>query len=381
MRTSPEEQALLADAYQVEVEKQHLNPADTAFAIQRGLAKARAKRTASSLPIKWITAVLITVITAACFLLGPYRGIIPSQTTAVEPVQDWGVLEPFRALARKDNGENTIISAINNGYVQLVDRTVKSGIYQFTVNAVMADKNRLIVLYTAKTDDSQKIYSVVNTKMTNALTGKLLGNGSSIEGLNTSNDDQTIYGQSAIELTENQSFPEQVDINFQISSVIPDEVTDSNAVQKERKYQFSKKMNITFDLDSQFSKAKTETIKLDKPFMISGQAYLVSEVELSPLMTKVKINFEADERLDSKSHQTAMEMVRGVQMVSKTNDGQITLLSELSRRESEEGMTYTFSSNFLNEPQAMTLRIFSESWKIYDLLEGVQKDKLELKIK
>ena len=87
MRTSPEEKVLLADAYQVEVEKQQLNPADTAFAIQRGLAKARARRTTSGIPIKWITAVLITAITAACLLLGPYRGImIPRQQ----------LLNPFR---------------------------------------------------------------------------------------------------------------------------------------------------------------------------------------------------------------------------------------------------------------------------------------------
>ena len=89
------------------------------------------------------------------------------------------MLEPFRKLADQDVNGSTIESAINNGYYQLVDRTVKSGIYQFTVNAVMADENKLIVLYTAKTDDTQEIYSVVNAKMTNAITNNVLGDGNS----------------------------------------------------------------------------------------------------------------------------------------------------------------------------------------------------------
>lgn len=380
MRTSPEEQALLADAYQVEVEKQHLNPADTAFAIQRGLAKARAKRTASSLPIKWITAVLITTITAACFLLGPYRGIITSQTTAVEPIQDWGVLEPFRKLAEQDVSGSTIESAMNNGYVQLVDRTVKSGIYQFTVNAVMADKNRLIVLYTAKTDDSQKIYSVVNTKMTNAVTNNVLGDGN-IRGVHHSEDEHTIYGQSAIEFQKNQPLPEQVMMNVQISSVVPNQGTDSDAVKKERKYQFSKKMNVTFNLDPKFSIPQTEVLELNKLFTVGGYEVMLSEVELSPLVTRARFIYEPEKDIDFESRMSINDVVQPTQMVSTTKDGKETTLIMVSGSGTEDGMIFSFSSNLLDEPQSLVLKLHGVPGKTYDDLQEAERDMIELKIK
>nr|WP_154896211.1 DUF4179 domain-containing protein [Paenibacillus xylanexedens] len=380
MRTSPEEQALLADAYQVEVEKQHLNPADTAFAIQRGLAKARAKRTASSLPIKWITAVLITTITAACFLLGPYRGIITSLTTAVEPIQDWGVLEPFRKLAEQDVSGSTIESAMNNGYVQLVDRTVKSGIYQFTVNAVMADKNRLIVLYTAKTDDSQKIYSVVNTKMTNAVTNNVLGDGN-IRGVHHSEDEHTIYGQSAIEFQKNQPLPEQVMMNVQISSVVPNQGTDSDAVKKERKYQFSKKMNVTFNLDPKFSIPQTEVLELNKLFTVGGYEVMLSEVELSPLVTRARFIYEPEKDIDFESRMSINDVVQPTQMVSTTKDGKETTLIMVSGSGTEDGMIFSFSSNLLDEPQSLVLKLHGVPGKTYDDLQEAERDMIELKIK
>jgi len=380
MRTSLEEKELLADAYQVEVEKQHLNPADTAFAIQRGLAKARAKRTTSGLPIKWVTAVLITAIIAACFLLGPYRGIIPSQTTAVEPVQDWGVLEPFRKLAEQDVSGSTIESAINHGYYQLVDRTVKSGIYQFTVNAVMADENKIIVLYTAKTDDTQEIYSVVNTKMTNAITNNVLGDGNS-RGVHTADDEHTIYGQSAIEFRKNQPLPEQVMINVQISSVVPNQGVDSDAVKKERKYHFSKKMDITFNLDPKFSVPQTEVLELKQLLTIEGHEVMLSEVELSPLVTRARFIYEPEKDIDFEYRMSINDVVQPTQIVSTTKDGKETKLTMVSGSGTENGMIFSFSSNLLDDPQSLVLKLHGIPGKTYDDLQEAERDMIKLKIK
>ncbi|MET3940520.1 hypothetical protein ABIC22_003332 [Paenibacillus sp. PvP094] len=379
MKISQEEKALLADAYQVEMEKQHLNPADTAFAIQRGLAKARARRTTSGLPIKWVTAVLITAIAAACFLLGPYRGIIIPQTTAVEPIQDWGVLEPFRKLAETDVSGSTIESAMNNGYVQLVDRTVKSGIYQFTVNAVMADENKLIVLYTAKTDDTQEVYSVVNTKMTNAVTNNVLGDGN-IRGVHHSEDEHTIYGQSAIEFQKNQPLPEQVMMNVQISSVVPNQGTDSDAVKKERKYQFSKKMNVTFNLDPKFSIPQTEVLELNKLFTVGGYEVMLSEVELSPLVTRVRFIYEPGKKIDYETKLSIYDVVNPIKIVSTTKDGKQLELSSVGGIGTEDGMIHSFSSNLLDNPQSLVLKLLAPG-KVYDDLQEAERDMIELKIK
>jgi hypothetical protein len=380
MRTSPEEQALLADASQAKLERQQLNPADTAFAIQRGLAQARTRRMTGKVQLRWITAVLVTALAAGWFLLGPLGSSTPQQAMYSQPAPNWGVLEPFRELVGNDVDESTIVSAINNGYFQLVNRSVQSGIYQFTVNAVMADENRLIVLYTAHTELSQKIYSVVNTKMADATTQKWIDNGN-IGGIHTSNDDHTIYGRTTIELNGNQPLPEELRMDVQISSVVPDILADAEKGKEERKYQFSKKMNVSFKLDPKFSLAKTQKIKLNQLFTIGGYEVMLSEVEISPLVTRARFIYEPNQKIDYKTKLLVSDAVNPTEIVSTTKDGKQTKLSPVSGSGTEDGMIYSFSSNLLDDPQSLVLKLRGEPGKVYDDLQEAEKHKLELKIK
>jgi hypothetical protein len=380
MRTSPEEQALFADASQTKLERQQLNPADTAFAIQRGLAQARTRRMTGKVQLKWITAVLVTALSAGWFLLGPLGSSTPQQAMYSQPSPNWGVLEPFRELVGNDVDGNTILSAINNGYVQLVDRSVKSGIYRLTVNAVMADENKMIVLYTAQTDASQEIYSVPKTNMVNGMTNQSLGNGG-ISSLHTPNGKYTLYGRSTIEMDGNTPFPEHVKFDFRISSVVPDLLANTNKVKKDTKYQFSKPMEVSFDLDPKFSVSKTEKIKLNQLFTIGGHEVLLSEAEVSPLLTRVRFIYEPNQKIDYKTKLSVSDVVNPTEIVSTTKDGQKTKLSSVSGNGTEDGMIYSFSSNLLDDPQSLVLKLRGEPGKVYDDLQEAEKHKLELKIK
>ncbi|RAJ03105.1 uncharacterized protein DUF4179 [Paenibacillus pabuli] len=141
--------------------------------------------------------------------------------------------------------------------MQLVNRSVKSGIYQLTVNAVMADENKMIVLYTAQTDASQEIYSVPKTNVVNGMTNQSLGY-SGISSLYTPNGKNTLYGRSTVEMDGNTPLPDQVKFDFRISSVVPDLSDNTNKVKKDPKYQFSKPMEVSFDLDPKFSVPKRQ---------------------------------------------------------------------------------------------------------------------------
>ncbi|QOS80490.1 DUF4179 domain-containing protein [Paenibacillus sp. JNUCC31] len=379
MTTSPEEQALFADASQAKLERQQLNPADTAFAIQRGLAKARTRRMTGHVQLKWITAVLVTALAAGWLLMGPLGSTL-QQAMYSPPVQNWGDLEPFRELAGKDVDGNTIASAINNGYVQLVNRSVKSGIYQLTVNAVMADENKMIVLYTAQTDASQEIYSVPKTSMVNGMTNQSLGY-SGISSLYTPNGKYTLYGRSTVEMDGDTPLPEQVRFDFRISSVVPDLLADTNKVKKDTKYQFSKPMEVSFDLDPKFSVSKTEKIKLNQLFTIGGHKVMLSEAEVSPLVTRVRFIYEPGQKMDYKTKISISDMVSPTEIISTTKDGQKTKLSRVSGNGTEDGMTYSFSSNLLDDPQSLVLKLHGEPGKVYDDLQEAEKHMLELKIK
>lgn len=365
MTTNPEEKALLADAYQVKREKQQWNPADTTVAIQRGLAKGRTKRSGRTVHIKWITAVLVTALAAGWFLLGPLGSYGQEQATYTEPVTHWGVLEPFRGLLTSDMDRATITSTLNHGYVQLVDRTVTSGIYQFTVNAVMADENRITVLYTAKTD---------------ARTGYVLDNGN-IGGIHFSKDKHTIYGRNTIERNRNKPLPEQVNLQFQLSSVVPDVVEYSENGEKERKYQYSKKMNLSFALDPKFSIPKTEILNVNRTFTVGGYEVMLSEVELSPLVTRVRFVFEPEQEIDYKMKLLISEVVQPLEIVTTTKNGKQTKLSMVGGSGTEDGMMYSFSSNLLDHPESMVLKLRGKPDKVYDDLQEAKNDELKIKIK
>ncbi|WP_315371486.1 DUF4179 domain-containing protein [Paenibacillus xylanexedens] len=380
MTTNPEEKALLADAYQVKREKQQWNPADTTAAIQRGIAKARTRRSGRIVRVKWITAVLVTVLAAGWFLTGPLGNYGQQPATYTEPVTHWGVLEPFRGLLTSDMDSATITSTLNHDYVQLVDRTVTSGIYQFTVNAVLADENRITVLYTAKTDASQEMYSTVDMKMTDASTGYLLDNGSA-GGVHFSKDKYTIYGRNTIERSRNKLLPEQVNLQFQLSSVVPDVGDYTDKGEKERKYQFSKKMNVSFPLDPKFSIPKTEVINVNRTFTLGGYEVFLSEVEVSPLVTRVKFVRAPDQEIDYKTKLSLNEIVRHIEIISTSRNGKQTKLSMVGGSGSEDGMMYSFSSNLLDHPESMVLKLSGKPDKVYDDLQEAKNDELEIKIK
>ncbi|WP_458123588.1 DUF4179 domain-containing protein [Paenibacillus sp. Z3-2] len=379
MTTNPEEKALLADAYQVKREKQQWNPADTTAAIQRGLAKARIRRSGRTARIKWITAVLVTALAASWFLMGPLGNYGQQPATYTEPAVHWGVLEPFRDIST-DMEKTTITSALNNGYVQLVDRTVTSGIYHFTVNAVMADENRITILYTARTDAPQEIYSIVNTKMTDASTGYVLDNGN-IGGVHFSNDKHTIHGRSTLERNRNKPLPEQVNLQFQLSSIVPDVVEYSENGEKERKYQFSKKMNIAFALDPKFSIPKTEIINVNRTFTVGGHEVMLSEVEISPLVTRVRFVYEPEQKIDYKTRLLISEVVQPIEIITTTKDGKQTKLAMVNGSGTGDGMMYSFNSNQLDHPQSMILKLRGNPGKAYDDLQEAKNDELEIKIK
>ncbi|MGN7414054.1 DUF4179 domain-containing protein [Paenibacillus sp. SAF-068] len=379
MTTNPEEKALLADAYQVKREKQHWNPADTTAAIQRGITKARTRRSGRSVRIKWITGVLVTVLAAGWFLVGPLGSYGQEQATYTEPIANWGVLEPFRELAT-DMEKTMITSAINNGYVQFVDQTITSGIYTFTVNAVMADENQITVLYTAQTDGSQEMYSTVNMKMTDASTGNLLDNGSS-GGVYFSKNKHKVYGRSTIDRDRDKPLPEQVNLQFQLSSVVPDVVNYADNGDKERKYKFSKKMNVSFPLDPKFSIPKTEIIKVNRTFTLGGYEVLLSEVEVSPLVTRVKFAHAPDQEIDYKTRLSLNEIVLPIEIISISRNGKQTKLSRVGGSGTEDEMMYSFSSNFLDNPESMILKLHGKPGKVYDDLQEAKKDELGIKIK
>ncbi|MGQ8872672.1 DUF4179 domain-containing protein [Paenibacillus sp. TSA_86.1] len=392
MTTSPEEKALLADAYEVNKKRSELDSADTTVAIQRGLAEARATRSSKRRRLKWITGLCAVSLAVASILFSSLGDLGQQRVTSSEPDVHWGKLEPFRELMRTDQESATLTSAFNHNYVQRVDQTVTMGKYTFTVDALMADENRIILLYSARTDTSNGVYSIENTKLMDASTGYVIDNGS-INGIRFTDENHILRGRTTFDRSRSKPLPEKLNFEFQLSSVVPDLPKDGKGKGKEkeqeqqgensqeRKYEFSKKMNVVVALDPKFSIPKTEIIPVNQTFKFGEYEVLIADMEISPLVTQVRVDYNPKQKLDYEKESFISDIIQPFEMVTISKKGEKTTLSRNGGRGTGNGMVYSFSSNFLDKPQSIILKMQGKPGKIYDTLKDAAKDQFEIKIK
>ncbi|MBY0205832.1 DUF4179 domain-containing protein [Paenibacillus cucumis (ex Kampfer et al. 2016)] len=392
MTTSPEEKALLADAYEVNKERRELDSANTAAAIQRGLAEARTSRSSKRRRGQWIAVLCAVSLAVAGIMFASLGDLGQQRLTSSEPEVHWGGLEPFRGLLRTDQESATLTSALNHNYVQRVNQTVTMGKYTFTLDALMADENRVILLYSARTDTPSGVYSMANTKLTDASTGHVIDNGS-ISSIHFSDQNNVLRGRTTFDRSRSTALPEKLNFEFQLSSVVPDRLHDDkgegNGTEREkqrensqeRKYEFSKKMNVMVALDPKFSIPKTEIIPVNKTFKFGEYDVLISDVEISPLVTQVRVDYDPKQKLDYEKESFISDIVQPFEIVTFSKKGEKTTLSRNGGRGTGNGMTYSFASNFLDEPQSIILKVQGKPGKVYDNLQDVAKDQFEIKIK
>ncbi|MGO4528630.1 DUF4179 domain-containing protein [Paenibacillus sp. 2TAF8] len=392
MTTSPEEKALLADAYEINKKHKELHSADTTVAIQRGLAEAKASRSSKSRRGKWITVLSAVSLAVAVILLASLGDFGQQRLTSSQSEVHWGELEPFRELLRRDQESATLTSALNHNYVQRLDQTVTMGKYTFTLDALMADENRVILLYSAQTDTSSGVYSIENTKLMDASTGYVIDNGS-INGIRFSDQNNVLRGRTTFDRSRSQPLPEKLNFEFQLSSVVPDNREHGKANGKgeeqeqregnsqERKYEFSKKMNVVVALDPKFSIPKTETIPVNRTFKFGEYEVLISDVEISPLVTHVRLDYDPKQKLDYEKESFISDIIQPFELVTTSKKGEKTILSRNGGRGTENGMVYSFNSNSLDEPESIVLKMKGKPGKVYRNIQDVAKDQFEIKIK
>ncbi|MGG3505742.1 DUF4179 domain-containing protein [Paenibacillus lautus] len=374
--TSPEEQAMLADAEQIRQEqRQQLHAIDATYAIQRGLAMGRTRGKSRNHSLKVAAITLITIMAAGLWLLSPFKDTVAPQA-AKEQTLDWGALSKFKGMDY-DIDQSTLESAIRNNYIQMINKSVKSGLYEINIDAVTADENKLILLYSAKTDYSQEIYDVNSVRMKDAQTGRSLGNTSKIGGW----ESQSWQGRGTLKLDRSQPFPRSIEVDFQIASVDRGKLSDPKTGTVKSEMNYSERMKIKFNLDPKFASIKTETYQPNQTFKLGDHQIVLSEVEISPLMTQVRFAYDPGKKIDFQTKLSISDMVQPFEIVSKTADGRTYKLSSLLGHGTEDGSQYTFSSNMLDDPESMVLKLYPESRSSYASEQEVEKHMLEFKIK
>lgn len=348
---------MLSDAERIPQEGRLTNAAAQIYAIQAGLEMGK-KRSRRLIFTKSTMAVLTTAVMIVGLLLFNPSQLLHQQGTSVEKYKDWGVLEPFKKLAATDVDALTWESAMRNDYVQIVNKSAEANGYKITLNAVMADENKIILLYTGTTSGGQEIYSVNSVWLTDAVTGQSIIDKDGFRGgigAHAEDDIYTWLGKTVYPLDNSKAFPSEVVANFQIASVDPGMLVKPSTGTILSEMRYSERLKVSFTIDSKFWEEKTETIVLNQPFMIDGHEVKLAEVELSPLSIAVKYSLSEELRTNVELRHELFPKLPD-ELTSRVGKYEVKN-NMTSGTGAEDGFIEYYTSNILDHPNSIRLKL------------------------
>ena len=344
------------------------------LAVQAGIERGRKRswqgRFTTGSFIGLAAAALAAVI---LFFIPMLQDSAPRTSAPPEPV-NWGALEMFKRLYSFDLEAATLDSAIRNDYMQLINQTAASGDYQVTLNAVTADENRIIFLYTAKVAESQEVYGFSSARMKDMTTGQYLENGGGIGGGATASgplNNRIYYGRSIINLDRNEPFPEQLEADFQIASVDPGMLGKPKTGTIVADMHYSPRMKISFRLDPRFKRQQTIIVQPEEDFMLDGIEVTLAKVEISPLLIRTEVHIKKPSDVTWQNRQKVFLAAGGGEVQSVTRWGTVKF-GLTSGAGTEEGFERRFGSNLLDQPESVNLILKTDT--------GQEKKELNLQI-
>ncbi len=338
---------MLIDAERIPQEQKMESVAAQIYAIQAGLELGK-KRGKKLMFARSAMAVLTAAIMVAGLLFFNPSQLMPQQASTNIESSDWGVLEPFKKVASSDIDALTLESAIRNDYVQIVNKSTEKNGYKITLNAVIADENKIIMLYTGTTSDGQEIYSVNSVWLTDAVTGQSIIDENGYRNGMGSHAEDSIYtwlGKTIYPLDKNKAFPREVVANFQIASVDPGMLVKPKTGTDLADMRYSDRLK----------EQKTETVVINQPFMIDGHEVNLAQVELSPLSIVVEFTLSEALKTDWEIRNEIFGKTPS-ELTSRVGKRELKNNS-IGGRGSEDGFTSYFSSNVLDHPKSIRLKL------------------------
>ena len=120
---------------------------------------------------------------------------------------------------------------------------------------------------------------------------------------------------------------------------------------------------------------------MNQTFKFGAYEVLISDVEISPLVTQVRVNYDPKEQLDYEKESFISDIIQPFEIVTTSKEGEKTTLSRSGARGTGNGMTYSFSSNYLDKPESITLKMQGKPGKVYENVQEAAKDQFEIQIK
>jgi len=226
------------------------------------------------------------------------------------------------------SSDPSLTSALDNEYIQPVNRSDERNGYRLTVSGIIADSQRMVVLYSTEGGAEHSKQSFADFKLTD-------GEGNDIEAM----------------ITTSHVFPDsnQPPSNGPVQDYI--DVQLGPGVEMPQTVNFRLKMGpewlgVTFDVDhSRFAELE-ETISIQKEIAVGGQRVTVTEATITPL--QVSVAFESDPANDKRLIDFIdLELVDEQGRTYSTPAGIGDLDNKLTRH---------FHSSYFHKPKELTLR-------------------------
>ncbi|MEK4516478.1 DUF4179 domain-containing protein [Paenibacillus sp. FSL H8-0122] len=360
MNNSREEQAMLSDAIRIREEvRVDYGGNEVRGAVQAGIERGRRKSWQGRLTKGSFLGLAAAAVAAIILFLIPVIHDTAPQPAGPAGEVNWGGLEMFKRLHEFDLEAPTLDTAIRHGYIQEINQSAASGDYRITLNAVTADENKIIFLYTANVAEGQEIYGISSARIKNLETGYDLDSGGQIGAnaeTNGYDDYRIFYGRGVIYLDRSKPFPEQVEANFLIASMNEGKMKDlgkSKGVNLADVH-YSPRLKISFKLDPKFKQQKTVIIQPEEDFMLEGVQVMLQQVELSPLMIRTVVKIKNESEVTWENRQKIFGAAYGEKIQSITKYGDSEIGSSLGSG-THEGFVQNFGSNLLDKPKSIHL--------------------------
>ncbi|QHE53362.1 DUF4179 domain-containing protein [Pontibacillus sp. HMF3514] len=243
------------------------------YKIQAGLEKGKNRRKRWD---NWKNSGLSAV--AACILFILSVNFIPGFSNLAGKVPG---LDGIVERVKYDDG---LKDAVENEYVQVIDKSVTRDGITFTVDHIIVDKSRLILFYTLTREESNRELAVRGTSVMNEK-GKRLNNSVSAYGGRLSFEEKEFSGRLDFSWRDEVHFTDKLTLTFQVEEFYKEHQDKGELIEKP--------FSITFPID-QSKIEESKTYEINQTQSISGQLIHFKKLVSYPTREVLYVEFDQE---------------------------------------------------------------------------------------
>ncbi|NIK79956.1 hypothetical protein FHS15_005130 [Paenibacillus castaneae] len=309
-------------------------------AIQKGLEQgkrraSRGRRKRLSLSMSISAVCIMLVITA-------FVRVSPAFANMVKDIPG------FSGFVEFIQSDKSLLSAVENEFIQPINLSAEKNGFKFTVDGILADDQRLVILYTAEGSGI------------NGNTGFLKYELKTGDGADVEASIMSSHYPSQDDADSSVPIHDYLDILMGDGIPMPERIQFSLLLGEEW-------LKVEFPIDHERFAGMREDISIDQHFEVGGQRFTVKNAIITPL--QVSLTFEADPNNDKHAnHFINMALVDEKGRRYETNTGFGDLNPSLTRH---------FKSSYFERPKKLTLVADGLHLSDRNLSITVDTDKME----